>query len=325
MPHSNPPHGSGWPIAFWQHHPVKDQDARALATATLEFQNKHPFDVIKVTPAGTYHAVDDGLADAWCDDPLGRRTILEHAVHAAEDWATVAICDEIGASSGRVLAAASMVRAEAPGKIPVVVSVFSPLTQAVQLAGHETFRRHMLECPQMVRSTLTRLTEATVKLIEAFAAAGLDGIYFATQHMANPFFSPEEYAQWGSAFDQACIDAAATMSGNVLHAHGNGIYVLPTLDPAKWAVHYELAPGNPPLGDCMKSFAGRLFLGIPAQQLEELASTPSGVEDRLDDLARTVGERPVVLSVGCVLPIAFPVPAIERWLTTARNHQRLLR
>lgn len=303
-----------WQIAFWRHHPVADQDAGQLAAATLQFQRRFPMDVVKVTPGGTYHSVDHGLVDDWQGDALGRRTILHHPVTEPGDWDRIATATEIGPSALRVVEAAALTRAGLEPDVPLLVSVFSPLTQAAQLAGVDVLRRHLAEAPQAVTAALGRLSAATQRLIGEYRRVGLDGIYFATQHMAHPFFTPQDYARWARPFDQECLAAAAAMPANILHAHGSDIHLSLTLAD-NWALHFEMVPENPP----PSPRGGRALLGVPAARLAEAGRTVAEARTLLDRLAPSAQGGVPVLSVGCVLPLAFPEAAIDHWLTAVRG------
>lgn len=305
-----------WHIALWRHHPVADQDAGQLAAATLEFQRRFPMDVVKITPGGTYHSVDHGLVDDWQGDALGRRTILRHPVAGPGDWDRIATATEIGPSALRVVEAAALTRARLDADVPLLVSVFSPLTQAAQLAGVEVLRRHLAEAPDAVMAALGRLTAATQRLIGEYRRVGLDGIYFATQHMAHPFFTPDDYARWARPFDQECMAAAAAMPANILHAHGTDIHLSLSL-AENWALHFEMVPENPP----PSPRAGRVLLGVPAAQLAEAGRTVAGASALLRTLAPVAQGGTPVLSVGCVLPQDFPEAAISHWLTAVRGAQ----
>ena len=306
-----------WQTALWRHHPGADQDAAQLAAATLDFQRRFPMDVVKITPAGTYQAVDHGLVDSWCDDPLGRRTIVHQPVVDPGDWDRVAVADGIGQSASRILQTAALVRAETPPDVKLLVSVFSPLTQAIQLAGHNTVQLHLATAPQAILAGLSRLSAATMRLIRGYAAVGLDGIYLATQHMAHPFFSPEDYAVCGGGFDRECMAAAGSMTWNVLHAHGSSIHFSLPLTPANWSLHYELSAENLPLEQTLTHFSGRVLLGVPAQRLLEAGQSVDGVAALLQSLSSVMSEREKILSTGCVLPLAFPDSVIEACLMAA--------
>jgi uroporphyrinogen decarboxylase len=309
----------GWPVAMWRHHPERDQDESALVEATLSFQQHFDFDLVKVTPAGTYQAVDHGLLDAWQNDPLGRRTIVGNVIRSPADWDTISTSNALGPSTSLVMEAAARVRACTDPAVPVVVSVFSPMTQAIQLAGYETVLWHAQEAPAQLRLGLERIAQQTVSLIEQLFLSRLNGVYFAAQHMAAAFFTRMDYERLALDADLACLRAAEVMSGNVFHAHGHEIYLAPRLNPDRWSLHYEQCPLNPSLEDMLAAFGGPLFLGIAPENLVEMAETPDTVENYLLDLRKRLRGRVACLSIGCVLPQDFPDASIFEWVRIARS------
>jgi uroporphyrinogen decarboxylase len=57
----NRPHTS----RLWQHFPVIDEDPHKLAEASLDFQAKYDWDILKFTPTGTYGIEDWGAETVW--------------------------------------------------------------------------------------------------------------------------------------------------------------------------------------------------------------------------------------------------------------------
>ncbi|MEO7652042.1 MAG: uroporphyrinogen decarboxylase family protein, partial [Bryobacteraceae bacterium] len=227
----------GWPVAFWRHHPVADQNAAGLADATIAFQGQFQFDIVKVTPAGTYQAVDYGLIDAWLGDPLGRRDIVERPVKNVVDWKTVLRRPSPGPRVEAALDAAGRIAGVLGDSAIVLLTVFNPLTQLVQLCGAPLLNNQIDTNPAAIESAIERVTADTCRLIREAAGRGADGIYLATQSMNHHMFTPAQYARWGRPYDFQCIRAAREMSCNVLHVHGEQIYfALPDLTDA-WALH----------------------------------------------------------------------------------------
>ena len=48
------------PVSFWQHFPTHDQEASALAAATVAWQRRFDLDFVKFMPSGTYGVEDWG-------------------------------------------------------------------------------------------------------------------------------------------------------------------------------------------------------------------------------------------------------------------------
>ena len=123
--------------AFWVHHPIADHAAEPFAAATLAFHAAVGGDFIKLTPSGTWQSVGQGAVDeAWPDDVIGRRRVVVPAIRDPRDWAGLPDWRSSGlpAIVLEMLRGAELVVAGASG-IPVLATIFNPMTQAFQLAG----------------------------------------------------------------------------------------------------------------------------------------------------------------------------------------------
>lgn len=119
--------GAAVPVAFWQHHPVADQQGERLADATCAFQARFDCDLVKITPASSFQLRDLGQTDSWTGDPIGRRTFGPGPVSTPEDWLRLAELRAGDRHLSEHLKAARLVRARVPAHIPVLQSIFDPL------------------------------------------------------------------------------------------------------------------------------------------------------------------------------------------------------
>lgn len=74
------------PLVLWRHFPVADQDPLELARATLEFQDRFEFDLIKVTPSSSYCIYDWNSRDDWRGNPEGTREYTQYPISTPDDW-----------------------------------------------------------------------------------------------------------------------------------------------------------------------------------------------------------------------------------------------
>ena len=68
------------PLVLWRHFPVADQDPVNYAKATLDFQNRFDFDLIKVSPSSSYCLVDWNVKDEWRGNPEGTRDYIHYPI-----------------------------------------------------------------------------------------------------------------------------------------------------------------------------------------------------------------------------------------------------
>src|SRR5262245_8065617 len=140
-------------IAFWRHVPQLDHDPRRLADAMLSFQARWDLDVIKVMSSGVYCVEDWGCTVAWPGSPNGAKRCTSHAVTRPEDWRRLAVLDPGAGALGRELEAVHRIAKSRDEDVPILHTLFSPLTVARKLA--------VIVCSSTFASTLTLLARGS--------------------------------------------------------------------------------------------------------------------------------------------------------------------
>jgi uroporphyrinogen decarboxylase len=305
------------PVFFWKHHPELDQQADSLAAATIAFQDRYDCDLVKISPASTYQLHDHGLIDAWRNDPVGRRTVVQTVIREPEDWRRLAAIDPRRGFTGRFLDCATLVRNRMAPHVPVTITVFNPLFQAATLAGLDVLRAHLRDHPDAVAEGLERLLENTLALIDCLADCGIDGIFLACQQAQRTALPSATYARFGLAHDLACLEAASSLPFNMLHLHGQGIHGDLFADVDDLILHYELDADSPRPDDLLDSDR-RVSTG-PAPQL--LASDVTGLAVRaaceaMLDAWKGPG---FIFSPGCSVPLAVGSAPLDAIIAAART------
>jgi len=304
------------PVAFWQHHPVADQEAGTMRDATLAFQRRFDCDFVKITPASTFQLRDHGLGDEWRGDVLGRRWIGPGIIGDAADWRRLRELDPAGGFMGRHLDCARMVRRALDPEIPVVQTVFLPLFQAAALGG-ERFRRDCEEHPEEVAAGLDLLARNTVKLMAALLDAGIDGVFLVAQHARAGVFTEERYLELAGTSDRACLTAAARMPLSFLHLHGESVHFRVLPDDAAAMLHYEEGPGQAAMDELLRK--GRRVSGGPCQAGWIRTGTPDEVRRETREILRRCKGPRFLLSAGCVLTQDTPAENVDAAIREART------
>ena len=305
------------PVLFWKHHPIADQSAEGLCAATIGFQDRFDLDIVKISPAATYQLPDYGLLDSWQGDPIGRRRIDRTVVRHPEDWRKLPRLDSRAGFTGRFVTCADQVRRHFPAHVPVIITVFNPLFQAVTLAGVEVLRAHMRDCPDAVEEGLARLLENTLDLIAALRAQHVDGIFLASQHALEHVFSADCYARFGLPGDRACLQAASGLPLNMLHIHGSPIHGCLFEDIEEVTLHFDSTPANP----APRHFwaMGRAISTGPSPDLLGGNPPPAQVRAACERiLAGRDGAR-LILSPGCSVPLAVEADRLDAIIAAART------
>ena len=302
------------PVLFWKHHPVADQDGAALCRATLDFQDRFDCDVVKISPAATYQLPDYGLRDAWLGDSNGRRAVTATVVHAPEDWLRLPRLDPGRGFIARFGECLAMVRREVPPEVPVIITVFDPMIQAVFLAGREAIDAHLRDAPDAVAAGLNRITENTVELINHLRGAGADGIFLACQYATRDDLPLHLFERHAMPTIRDCLDVMAGAPVNMVHVHGAGIHDEPFARLDGVTIHYDMWADNPAptrfldAGCAVATGPSPALLASDAPD-EEVAAACAVV---LDTGGRTI------LSPGCSVPLAVDAQRLQRISTAAR-------
>ncbi len=292
------------PWALWRHFPGDDLDPRRLAAATVGFQRRFEFDLLKVTPAAGFMAEAWGVRLEPRGDEEGTRRYLTRAVESAAEWKALPTLDARSGILGREIEALALIRREVPSEVPVIQTVFSPLTVAKNLAG-EDWARHMRDEPDSFLVGLERICETAEAFVRASMQAGADGVFFATQ-LANPsIVSQEEYRRFGEPFDLRVIGAAGPGALVVLHAHGAPIFFDLLGGYPVSAINWHDRRTAPSLDEGLAKFRGACVGGLDGTGVLR-HGTPEEVErDALETLYRARGRR-LILGAGCVIPVTTP-------------------
>lgn len=302
-------------IGFWRHQPMLDQQAQSLAEATLAFHDAVGGDWVKLTPAGTYQAHALGLQDCWEGDFLGRRHITSRPIAKAEDWLGLKASD-LGQQEINCLHASEWLLGRLPAGTPLLATVFSPLSQALQLAGAESLTTQARQAPELVRHGIDRIAQRTSRLIDAYRRAGVSGIYYVSQHHAIDVLPGPQLHAWGDDADCHVLQAAAGLALNIMHFHGAPLMTrLPALPP-RWRVHFEFTRDNTELMMRM-SPSQPLIIGLTFETLRRGAD-PDFRQATIAQLRAQQGSGPLYLGAACVLPLDFPLDLAAAWVQTAK-------
>ncbi len=295
------------PVSFWRHFASIDDDAGQLADATIAFQRAHDLDLVKLMPSGMYGTEDFGAVAGDPDPVIGAKRLIEGPIGSARDWMRLQVAPPEQGARGRELRCLRLVREALGPDVPIVQTVFSPLTTAAKLAGRDRLVAMLRQAPDAVREGLEAITRTEVAFVRACMEAGADGIFFATQLAGTDGPGTEPYRAFGVPYDLRVLEALAGWSHlSVLHLHGEAVpfglfaeYPLPLFN---W--HDRRTPPDLEEGCRLRSW------GAAAGGLDErgvlLEGTPDqAAQDVLAVLGRTRGWRHL-LAPGCVLPLQVP-------------------
>ena len=290
------------PVALWRHFPLDDQDPGKLAARTLEWQRAWDFDLVKFMPSGTYSVEDWGAKSVYEPSFNGARKVAVPGVQQAEEWRRLPRLDPrkgvLGAQNEALARAAQELR----GAVPILQTVFSPLTTARKLAGEALFE-HLRRYPDALEEGLRIITDTTIEFA-ACCLPGADGFFFATQLATTDFLSVEEYERFGRKYDLEVFSAMRPKTRlNMLHVHGDNImFDLMAGYPVEM-ISWSDRRTAPTLKDALGRFKGALVGGVEERELL-VAGGGHAVRTQVRDAIEQTRGRRLVVGPGCVAPIA---------------------
>ena len=293
------------PVSLWRHFPVDDQYPDQLAAATIEFQNLYDFDFVKVTPSSSFCIRDWGASDEWRGNPEGTREYTHRVIAHADDWTRLTPLGPHKGALGDQLRALEMIRKGLPPSVPVIQTVFSPISQARNLIGADKFPSHARQHTAELKSALDAVTESCLRFVDEAKKIGIDGIFYAIQFASTRVFSEQEYRALGEAHDRKILEATSDLWLNVLHLHGDDVmFDVISQYPAQ-VINWHDRETPPTLVEGKKKFRGAVCGGL--RQWETMVrGDPDSVRAEAKDAIEMMNGRGLILGTGCVTPITAP-------------------
>ena len=286
------------PYSLWTHLPMIDLDPVSNAEQTYDFYKKYDVDILKTMNNGMYSVEDFGAKTDFRDVPKGGvARITETPVKAPEDWLKLRPVSVNEGALAREQKYLKLLLNKTKGEVPVVFTVFSPLTTANKLCP--SMMDHIREGHgDKVKAALKVITETTCALVQRVIELGADGIFFATQLSSYNLTEESFYREYGMPYDLAVLSASSGWC-NVLHAHGKNImfpllrkYPVQVFNWHAWESLPEIAEAQLMTGRCI--MAGLERMDITEHHKNE-------IEREIYETLKQTGGRKVILSPGCVI------------------------
>ncbi|HVC32025.1 MAG TPA: uroporphyrinogen decarboxylase family protein [Chloroflexota bacterium] len=281
-------HGEGVdrpPFFFW-HHFRPHNVPHALAQATIDFFGRFDLDIYKIMPDMPY-------------------PFPPNSIHGPDDWGLVAHLEPTASNLGRMVETTALVRRAVGPDVPIVVTVYSPITEARRFAGGPDALRGQLQAnPDAVHRVLGVLAGNLAAYCRALLAAGADGIYYAVQGIAGGWLSEADFREFARPYDLQVLDACDAGWLNVAHLHGGPEQMLDlALGYPCAALSWEDRLTGVRLADLRQKLGARAAMGGIDERgpitRGDVAALTAEIRDALD---QTDGGRHFILAPGCSVP-----------------------
>jgi uroporphyrinogen decarboxylase len=288
----------------WGHRYRDEWSPERLAQVTVERARRFEWDFVKFQPRATFFAEAFGAKYRSAGHSLRAPVIDEPPVKGLEDWQRLRLVNqEVMDDQVRALA---LVVEGLGDRVPVLQTVFSPLSVASYLVGRENRKlvREMRANPDVVLPALDRIADALIDFSRKSVAAGAAGIFYAISGFATPDAMPvAAYDELVFPTDLRIVEALPPAAWfNVVHLCGSHVNMdvgrrLP-VQAVSYSIHNQ---GNPPLGEARR-LTGKAVMGGLEQRGVLVGGPPEAIKSQVEDAIASTGGRGLLLAPGCSVP-----------------------
>jgi uroporphyrinogen decarboxylase len=292
------------PVGAWGHTYREEWSASELAAVTVERARRFGWDFVKFQPRASTFAEAFGSVYHPSGHRLRAPVMIRPAVPDLESWASVALTNQEAFDDQ--VASLGMVVRELGGDVPVIQTVFSPITVGGYLVGKSQPRvvRELRSHPEVVGPALEKIAEGLVDFSRRSVEAGASGIFYAISGYAGRGVMREEvYRDLVLPYDQAVLGTFPKDAWfNVLHLCGSNLNFGLARDLAthvvSWSIHNQ---GNPSLSEG-RSLSGRAVMGGLSQRSTLVYGPTSRIEEEVRSAIEDTGGRGLLIAPGCSVP-----------------------
>jgi uroporphyrinogen decarboxylase len=296
------------PVALWRHFPVDDQDPEQLAQSVAAFQAHYDWDFVKFTPSSSFCVEDWGCRAVYRGHPEGTSDYIARPVSAPADWRRIEPLDPYAGALGMQLTAIRRARELIDPDVPLLATIFSPISQAKNLIGGGMEIVHLRRHRSDLVYALEAITETTIRFVRAVLATGADGIFYAMQRCTADVISEAEYRDVCRPLDLRILEAVHAAQGEttfiLLHLHGLHSYFDIAAEYPAQALNWHDRETGPDLAEGARRFPGMVVGGLSQRDIVE--GTPATIQTLARQAIDAMGGRRMCLSTGCVMPTTAP-------------------
>ncbi|HEV2218374.1 MAG TPA: uroporphyrinogen decarboxylase family protein [Candidatus Dormibacteraeota bacterium] len=292
------------PMSAWGHTYREEWTPSELAGVTVERARKFGWDFVKFQPRASCFAEAFGSIYRASGHRLKAPVLEAVAVPDAESWQRLSLVNP-KALDDQVEAIRVVARELGPD-MPVIQTVFSPVTVAGYLVGRSKSRvmRDLRKHPEVTKPALQLIADVLVDFSKRSVDAGAAGIFYAISGYASRDAMPEQtYRDLVLPIDLSVLERLPHDAWfNVVHLCGSNLHFGLARDlPAQaisWSVHNQ---GNPTLAEGRR-ISERAVMGGLGQRSTLLYGPPAEIEAEVRRVVGETGGRGLLVAPGCSVP-----------------------
>lgn len=298
-------------VSIWRHFYDLEQTIDGLVDAMLGFQRRFDWDFMKVNPRACYHVQDWGNRYDFSPAPKAGPDLVEYRIKTPADWEKLPVLNPSENVLGEHMIALGEIRTQLDPDVPMIMTVFTPLSLADELTGKKGLAEHFAK-PDKLKAGLQRITETFEIFIDLCFAAGVDGIFFATTYWATrERLTEAQYDEFSRPYDERLMNRIRKRGWfNVLHVCKSNNMLLHLADLKPNAFHWDATDRtNLSIGEGLKRLNAPVIGGIDGERLAAENAGP-WVDEQLKACAEATGKRRWIVGAGCTVPAEIPDEAL---------------
>jgi uroporphyrinogen decarboxylase len=260
------------PFSLWHHFLDESKPGEQHARSTLQFHEKFHTDLVKV----------------MSDYPYPKPKAEWYSVREEKN------------PFPEQIRALELIRDGLHGQAYFVETLFNPWKVAENLSSVDEVRKLQQEKPQALLDALELIAKSEANHARRAVAAGAAGVFIAIANAQDGIMTQADYAKFSEPFDKLVLEAVRSAPLNVLHLHGDKVY----LDrfykgwPAS-AINYSMHGTGVPISKVRAGYSGVIMGGIDEVNYRKL--TTADLKKQWTDAAQAAGKR-FILTPGCSVP-----------------------
>lgn len=260
------------PFSFWYHFLDASKPGEEHARSTLAFHDKFHTDLVKV------------MSDYPYPKPKAEWYVLREEKNPFPQQ----------------IRALEKIRDGLGGKAYFVETLFNPWKVAENLSSVDEVRRLQREKPQALLDALEGIARSEANHARRSVAAGAAGVFLAIANAQDGYMTQADYGKFSEPFDKIVVDAVRSAPLNVLHLHGDKVY----LDRfyQGWsaaAINYSAHGTGTSIAQVRAKYAGVILGGLDEVNYRKLA--PLDLKRQWIEARKGAGKK-FILTPGCSVP-----------------------
>lgn len=260
------------PFTFWHHFGLQTQPGEHHAEATLAFHRQFHTDLVKV------------MSDYPFPKPEGK-------------WYELKVVNNPFPEQLRAL---DLIRQSLRGQAYFVETILNPWNVAEKMSSPAEVLRLKAESPKALEAALEVIAESEASHARKAVAAGASGVFLAIANAQDGIMTQEDYARFSEPLDRMILDAVRGAPLNILHLHGDKVYLDRFVKgwPAA-AINYSNFGTGRPVAAMRAEYDGVLMTGLDEKNFRQLSEADLRKQW---EAARAAAGKKFILTPGCSVP-----------------------